>query len=629
MSTIAENSLRKFRRENFYPYHIRIRSEENGVDPDDGNSWMCSACTLPIFSTPFNTKHGQFLHDQCANLPKKLMDNAFHPGVPLVLKENWDSSSSQYSCDECSKKCGSMFYQCLEPYCDFRLDLLCSLQIKILHRSHEHRLTAVIRGRAAFSCSACGTQHEGLSSPSYLCTACGFWIHKDCASSPNAIRLVQPQQHRHSLFLTYNINVAATSAGYCKCAVCGKIISRGLGAYICYKCKYYAHIRCATWDPRCFEPVLIRDAKLADLLHLPMPDESTSIVRYMLENTDVREEEEEYGDEEVGNPKYRYDQRLHKHPLIFHDEEDSGEADDEDDDDGTGHSSSRVCNACVQFISPPFYSCSQCPDFLLHASCFNLPAEIKHPFHPYHTLSLFTKAPNKYYDVGFFCDGCGIVCSGFAYCCKTCRDCNMDVLCALMPASITHASHGKTHILYMSSHYYSGTCSCCNLYFAGRMSYECGNCRHLKLHARCALLPTTITHKFDAHPLNLTTSTRLTLLTTDDEHDDTQQICEVCEEDIDKRCWNYSCNDCEQWLHINCIPFLDRRVSRVKFGGSVGFKCHDCPLTGVRESTLAGYRCDCCKSKFRYENYKKEHRAYECSKCCYKIHETCAMSEIP
>ncbi|XP_057810302.1 uncharacterized protein LOC131024781 [Salvia miltiorrhiza] len=620
---------------NTFRDHTRMSIEENGIDPDDGNSWMCSACTLPIFSTPFttiNTRHGQvLLHDQCANLPKKLMDNAFHPGAPLMLKENWDSSSSQ-SCRECSKTCGSMFYQCLDPSCDFRLDLLCSLQIKILHRSHEHRLTAVIRGRAAFRCSACGTQHEGLSSPSYLCTACGFWIHTDCASSPNAIRLVQPQQHRHSLFLTYDIDVAATSSGDCKCAVCGKIISLGLGAYICYKCKYYAHIRCATWDPRCFEPVLIRDAKLADLLHLPMADERTSIVRYMLENTHVgEEEEEEYGDEEVGNPEYGYDQRLHKHPLIFHDEDD---VDDEDDDDGTGHSSSRVCNACVQFISPPFYSCSQCPDFLLHDSCFNLPAKIKHPFHPDHTLSLFTKAPIKHSIVDyFFCKGCSIKCSGFAYCCKTCRDFSMDVLCALMPASIyctplhpcrsapasiTHASHGKTHILYMSRYSY-GRCSCCNLSLYWTVSYECGNCRHLKLHARCALLPTTITHKFDAHPLNLTTSTR----------DDTQQICEVCEEDIDKRCWNYSCNDCEQWLHVNCIPFLDRRFSRVKFGGSVGFKCHDCPLTGVRESTLAGYRCDCCKSKFRYENYKKEHRAYECSKCCYKIHETCAMSEIP
>ncbi|XP_057763828.1 uncharacterized protein LOC130985071 [Salvia miltiorrhiza] len=600
--------------------HTTIWSDENGVDPDDGNSWMCSACTLPIFSTPFttiNTKHGQvLLHDQCANLPKKLMDNAFHPGAPLMLKENWDSSSSQ-SCRECGKKCGSMFYQCLDSSCDLRFDLLCSLQIKILHRSHKHRLT-MVRGRAAFRCSACGTQHEGLSSPSYLCTACGVWIHKDCASSPNAIRLVQPQQHQHSLFLTYNI-IHAFPARDCKCAFCGeRILLYSVGAYFCFKCSYFAHIRCATSDPRCFESVLIRDAKLADLLHLPMADERTSIVRYMLENTDAGEEE--YGDEEVGNPKYGYDQRLHKHPLIFHDEDDSGNVDDEDDDDGTGHSSSRVCSACVQFISPPFYSCSQCPDFLLHASCFNLPAKIKHAYHPDHTLSLFTKAPIKHRDVGFFCHGCWILCSGFAYCCMTCTDFSMDVLCALMPTSITHASHGKTHILYMSR-YNLGTCSCCNLKFAGSMFYECSNCRHLKLHARCALLPTTISHKFDAHPLNLTT---------DDDNDDTQQICEVCEEDIDKRCWNYSCNDCEQWLHINCIPFLDA-ISRVKFGGSVGFKCHDCPLTGVRESTLAGYYCDDCKYIFiRYdEEDANEHRAYECSKCCYKIHETCAMSEIP
>ncbi|KAH6758009.1 hypothetical protein C2S52_023090 [Perilla frutescens var. hirtella] len=582
---------------NRWPYHTSwIESEENNIDPDDGNSWICSACTLPIFSTPFKISYEfrkenvkLLLHDQCASLPEKLMDHPLHPGQALHLVKNQDSSS--ISCDKCREECGSMFYKCTDRFCGLRLDLLCSLPMtKILHRSHQHRLM-VIRGLASFICSACGTQHQGLSASSYFCSDCGFWIHRDCASLPNAIKLLHPK-HQHSLFLTYGYDRSSSSSSASfyhssssKCAICGDVL-QSLGVYLCLKCGYYVHIRCATSDPHSFQPVLIRDAKLADLLHLPMADERANLVQYMLENT-------------------RY--------------------------------SSRVCNACVEYISPPFYSCSKCRDFLLHSCCAHLPRKIQHPIHSEHTLFLFSETPESRLDVpGFFCDGCARLCSGFGYTCETCPDIKLDVVCALMPPSITHESHGKTHILHMSRETsdssYKG-CSCCCRALKRNISYECSNCRQLKLHGRCALLPSTLTHKFDGHPLKLTTSTKISLLTStndaDAEHNteaEMYHICDVCEENIWKWEWYYSCKQRDSWFHINCIPFFNR-LYKVKFGVSVDVNFHDCPLTLVPGATLSGYHCDLCSRKFEYTYSTYGLRmgcAYECTKCNYRVHGHCA-----
>ncbi|KAH6812870.1 hypothetical protein C2S51_021888, partial [Perilla frutescens var. frutescens] len=541
-----------------YPWehsHTRmIESEENSIDPDDGNSWVCSACALPIFSTPFKTSYQWskendrlLLHDQCASLPLKLMDHPFHPRQALYLVMNEDSSSStiSMSCDKCSDECGRMYYACIDSSCGLRLDLLCSLQIKILHRSHEHRLM-VIRGSASFVCGACGTQHQGRFALSYFCGACDFRIHQDCATLPNAIKLLQPE-HQHSLFLSYDRSSSSSassssSSSSSKCSICGDVLPR-VGVYLCVKCGYYVHIRCATSDPLSFQPVLIRDAKLAELLHLPMADERANLVQYMLENTSTARDDE--------------------------DEERGGE----------------------------------------------------------------TPEQSSLYDPGFYCSGCGRRCSGFGYSGETGYYFKLDVVCTLMPPSITHESHGKTHILHMSREsqtyeYSSYSCSCCRDLLR-HIFYECSNCRQLKLHGRCALLPTTLTHKFDRHPLKLSVFTSTNDVDADDsdaEHSEAemQHICDVCEMNIDKREWFYSCKQRDNSFHINCIPFVDR-LSKVKFGVSVHVDFHSCPLTLVPEATISGYHCDLCREKFEYMDAPglTMDCAYECTECNYRVHGAC------
>ncbi|KAI3472156.1 hypothetical protein Pfo_029644 [Paulownia fortunei] len=518
-------------------------------------------------------------------------------------------TSPTHHCVKCNAICGSMWYKCPDSPCGIQLDVLCALTIRILHRSHEHRLTA-IRGTASFICGACGTQHRGRrSSPVlfYLCSYCDFWIHTDCASLPNAIIIIhEKHQHTHPLVLNYALPTSyGPEFSMCYCKICGDIIQR-FGVYFCGSCRYYVHVKCAISDPNSFKPVLIRDAKLPNLLRFPIADERTSVMRYIIENTSGGTSSSSSDHEgNVTTHDHQSDGKLykdrHEHPLIFHDQ----------DDDHPGVS--RVCSACVQSISPPFYSCCECRDLFLHSCCVHLPVTLtKHPAHQDHSLFLLTRLEPPI--SGFFCEGCWLPCNGFAYCCKTC-DFYLDVVCAFMPASITHDAHGKAHILYAARNI-SEPCPCCGNVYGG-ISYECHTCRSFKLHARCALFPDTVRHKFDQHPLKLiTTSKRPPSVISQDQ---LEHFCEICEQDIDNKCWYYSCDRCDQSFHTDCIPFLDR-FSRMRLGITVDVQCHDCPVTSVRALTVYGYRCGYCQEIMR----ESEGVAFECSKCYFRIHLDCA-----
>ena len=61
------------------------------------------------------------------------------------------------------------------------------------------------------------------------------------------------------------------------------------------------------------------------------------------------------------------------------------------------------CNGCIQYILPPFYSCTQCI-FFLHKSCSKLPKIKRHPLHE-HPLTL------NYQQASFFCNSCAQRCS--------------------------------------------------------------------------------------------------------------------------------------------------------------------------------------------------------------------------
>ncbi|GER38674.1 cysteine/Histidine-rich C1 domain family protein [Striga asiatica] len=650
---------------------------ENLADPDDANSWTCAACRLPIFSTPFVVHKSEgsnlLLHDQCSDesLPPQLTGHPMHQRGTLILRHRLEEHSSTtpdeedetgYYCKRCWSICGSKFYEC--PMgdvrdCGFRLDLPCALSITVLHRSHEHRLTAV-NGHAwsksshSFVCSACGERHttppgkeiSGLLSElitgsdqllvarpfkdavkAYACTSCDFWIHPDCALLPNAI--VDILCHGHPLLLGYSINRLNRSCNICKSEI------TAFGFYACVACRYYVHIDCAVNSRHHrFEPLLVREAEFPNLLRLPMENEHASAMPRIMKNKIPT-----YPLFRLGNTN-RYDHpissrishstltphtdirelfspqtiRVHEHPLIYHDD--------------AHNDIVRVCNACTQIILPPdpFYSCANnnnntCKDFFLHSCCSDFPRT----FLSYHSgnCSFRPKVATKPFNV-FECVVCKHKCNGSAYYIEEQQN-YMDVVCALMPHSITHSAHGKAHILqgrWEIGEFYeylmSLTCKCCleKINDDTITSYTCSNCRSFSIHPHCALLPDTVSQKFDRHPLKLITSSSRG----EEEEEEKNRLCEICEKDMDWRKWHYGCEECEQYFHANCIPCLDR-LSKIKIGFEVWVGCHECPVACVRAVSVDGYLCGHCGKSIR----ESDDIAFECSKCYFRMHEGCVQ----
>ncbi|KAG6392088.1 hypothetical protein SASPL_146297 [Salvia splendens] len=583
---------------------------ERVLDPDSETSSLCCACRQPIFSTPsisfylFSDK--LFMHEQCFSLPPKYV-HELHPHQPLVLidqlAQDPQPDATSYTCHNCNETCGTSFYHCPNPSCDFRLDLLCVLHLKIKHKSHNHALT-VIRQRelSSLTCGACNTKHgqkpERLTI-SYLCNLCGYWIHPDCALLLNALNY---EYHQHYLFLIYNFPTSSFS----KCFFCSKSHMGSFGAFVCLKCTdYLVHISCARWNPQLFKPVLMRDAKASDLARLPMKDERTSLIPYIRHDI-TASESSSYGLSET-----------HKHLLTLH-----------ENDDGN-QSWRRVCNSCTQYVSPPFYRCSDCPDFYLHGCCARLPTRIVHRAHGGHRLKLYHKAPNSdSISAGFSCIGCHLWCNGFAYSCESC-DFTLDVVCALITPAITHKPHKSNHFLFMSptiTFLTDKKCSCCSSTLTG-ICYSCSSCTDFNLHVRCALLPRTVRHAFDPHPLLLTTTGPREAKGGCSSQD--EFFCEVCEENLEGEGpprWHYSCGECDQWFHYDCIPSVDR-LSRIKVGKDARVDVHGCPVALVRleDGVCAGRRCGACGEKLKLGD---DGLAYECSNCFFGLHQNCAKKHL-
>ncbi|XP_047974232.1 uncharacterized protein LOC125216536 [Salvia hispanica] len=448
---------------------------------------------------------------------------------------------------------------------------------------------AVIRCSAGFPCGACGTEHRpGLlwarpMTLAYVCSACDFWLHPHCAALPNAI---QHQSHKHPLLLNYGSRLSTV-----RCAVCRDVVS-SWGVYSCNMCQHYVHIMCAVTNDQSFESVMLREAfqnnRVPMLANLPVPNEYTSFLRHTSTNwisttsTDVG--------------------RRHHHPLTLHNNYPVYDDNDDDDDDDDVHCLPK-CNVCVQFISPPFYTCSQCPRLFVHDCCTYF---LREPdFYPTYTLdqtkpSLVISETNC----------CSRLTNGYGY---GSHGSKADILCFTSPDLITHAAHSNTHVLRTTdvpTIYMKEACRCCNKFLIG-FSYTCTTCRNFSIHATCARLPATVRHVYDPHPLELVTAPP--------PHRQSQAICDACEQGLDDTQWYYSCAECEQAFHVDCVPCLDH-LSLIKFEMTeVCVASHECPLTLVRGHMVRGRRCGHCG-----EGYRNNMVAFECFKCYFSIHVKCS-----
>ncbi|XP_051134686.1 uncharacterized protein LOC127253918 [Andrographis paniculata] len=588
--------------------------DENDLDPDEGNENLCHACTLPIFSTPYKRYRDYIFHECCWKIPEVLTDHPLHLKVPLQLYTlnrmvpfqfyKCNTASGCVICTQCKKMCNGSFYQCHQGSCGFTIDLICArLVVDILHRSHKHTLVPFRSRSALITCEACESVGNGEF---YWCSLCDFYIHQSCALLHNNIRHEKHKQH--SLTLTYHLPQDSLKKIKCvECSLCHGKLSKNSGVYICTRCDFAAHIKCAISEEHGgFEHVPIREA-VGGLIHFPMMDEHKSAMQYMRMDNNGGSSNENNNEKNI----VAID-NIHDHSLILH----------EDYLEGSSSSSSRyLCDACVEPISGPFYSCSECPDFYLHKCCANLPPFLHIP-HPYCSGSSWTFMPKRrlsnVFPNRFFCHGCCKMSNGFAYQCNECQRI-LDLSCALMPEIITHEAHGKSHILFLSrgSFYnkYSTTYSLYNLY------YGCGSCHNCKLDVRNALLPSTVEHKLDRHPLKLMYSSSSASISSLEDDD---KFCEICEDGVDTQDSFYHCEKCVTLFHTRCIPRVGDRLSKFKFGGSVRVGCHSCPLTSFQLLTSYSYTCGLCN--YTIEG-RREGVALECKKCCYWLHVDCAERE--
>ncbi|XP_021983947.2 uncharacterized protein LOC110879718 isoform X3 [Helianthus annuus] len=141
------------------------------------------------------------------------------------------------------------------------------------------------------------------------------------------------------------------------------------------------------------------------------------------------------------------------------------------------------------------------------------------------------------------------------------------------------------------------------------------------IHPECALLlPGTIRHPYDKHPMNLS---YLPI-----ENHKSEYFCEVCENVLNPHACFYHCDECSQSLHSACAPaiccetttYSDRRRNisqhiNLKFGSIHKIDGHSHPLLFAQGIKSDG-QCSICSKGLRYMILK-------CLQCKYAIDYEC------
>ncbi|PWA74629.1 C1-like, Zinc finger, RING/FYVE/PHD-type [Artemisia annua] len=151
--------------------------------------------------------------------------------------------------------------------------------------------------------------------------------------------------------------------------------------------------------------------------------------------------------------------------------------------------SKPTCIACSRSVSgSSCYTCVPC-NFYLHNRCSNIPRTLKHQSDQKHDLVLLSSP--AYPEGVFYCNACGSHGKGFSY---HCPDCQLDlhIVCASMPPSTNHSTHGHTLGLCLKPPYENQEFSCdiCNQPGSNQWLYRCDSCE-FDAHMKCATTITT------------------------------------------------------------------------------------------------------------------------------------------
>ncbi|KAL8261571.1 hypothetical protein R6Q59_025620 [Mikania micrantha] len=274
-------------------------------DDDFGKCEMCKEEIYWFHLCYYSCKDCNYsLHKLCAQLPKTIHDHPLHPGHDLTLSQKYqlydpdfkftDTGDSEWMCDICNiRRCNFYNYHCY--ICKFNIDIICATlsEQKMGHPSHPHQLQPYF-SRMISSCYACGDEHRGTF---FHCTICSwFRIHLDCCLLPGKLLIQQftngSFSHSHMLTLSYSFPYIEQKEKFIPlCRVCNEDFTCNKWLYRCDKCRYYAHVSCATSRKDAFMSYLkyarpgktyknFKDYDYPNLICCPFPDESFNLLRH-------------------------------------------------------------------------------------------------------------------------------------------------------------------------------------------------------------------------------------------------------------------------------------------------------------------------------------------------------------
>ncbi|KAK4596023.1 hypothetical protein RGQ29_014201 [Quercus rubra] len=474
-----------------HPEHPLVFSE------DRIHGEYCLVCGEPILGPSYSCKECGWYsyHKSCAELPLGLLHHPLHPLHPLLLfsEGHYEVNKDFSNCQVCKENRWEYCYGCFR--CNFKLHIRCGSLAPTTEAPevHHHPLTPYWKWMT-FTCDLCGKEDKGMP---YVCTSCGFGIHRQCAYLPRRLKVVR---HNHPLNLIHSLELHQSNSQLCQ--LCFLKVDTNYALYYCSRCDFVAHLDCAIARGNMEDISMLEnvDSKLDQSID----SEICKVIKTAVgeDGTEIATEIEHFG---------------HEHHLKLTDEVPNN----------------KICDGCVRAIlSPSFYSCveSDC-SFFLHISCTKLPKIKQHPLHQ-HPLTLTFR---KY---GFGCNACGQRCNGLMYFCQRCYF-RLDVQCSLASNTLTHACH--EHPLYLSITNNRQKCSIC-----GSERYQvfrCTTCEFV-LDFKCATLPQTAWYYQHEHPFTLCYSP---------EDDSNEYYCDICEEERDSKQWFYYCEDCSYPAHSNCI----------------------------------------------------------------------------
>ncbi|KAL8225385.1 hypothetical protein R6Q57_017942 [Mikania cordata] len=338
--------------------------DEDGVEygdefwvKEDNKFGICEMCKEEIYwfhLCYYSCKDCNYsLHKFCAQLPKTIQDHPLHPGHDLTLSQEdqlydpdfilKETADSEWRCDVCFISRRNFYnYHC--HVCKFSIDIICATlsEQKMDHPSHPHQLQ-----RSTWTV---------VLPVKLLIQTFTNWSFS----------------YSHMLTLSYSFPFIELKAKFIPiCRVCNEGFECRRWLYRCDRCRYYAHVDCATSRKDAFMSYLtfaglgktyknFKDHDYPNLIRCPFPDESFNLLMHHFMNK---------GKLPIKG-KIHGDMFSHEHPLVLFDTQESLLNKSVSLYDPVNRVQ-LLCNGCVRPITDiPFYKCSQhsC-DFLLHEWC--------------------------------------------------------------------------------------------------------------------------------------------------------------------------------------------------------------------------------------------------------------------